>query len=145
MGATFEARQRFSDIHAHASAIEHHQRLADQALQRARVAYDEKLYSEFWEVIKETMKALDTCQNSQTAIAINIDRYLTALENRVHDFPQWYAGLRPLQDLTPLVRELSTLKKKGDSNHEFVIIREIKTQRKLSKNSVKQSDISKGR
>jgi hypothetical protein len=123
--ATLQARQRFSDIHSHAAAIEHHQWTAGQALGRARAAYEDTLYSEFWESIEEATKALEICQNSQSAIATDIDGYVTVLDGRTHDFPLWYAGLRPLQDLTPLMRELSALKRKGDSNHQFATIREM--------------------
>lgn len=126
---TLEVRQRFSDIQGHASAIEHYGVIADQALQRARIAHEEKRYGEFWEAIEEATKALDTCQSSQVAIAANIDRYVTALDQRVHDFPHWYHGLRPLQDIAPLIRELASLKKTADSSYEFASIREIRATR----------------
>lgn len=129
VAATLEARARFSDIRGHASTIQHHHMLADQALRRAHVALEEKQYGGFWESIEEATKALDMCQNSQALIAVNIERYVTALDNRTHDFPQWHAGLKPLQDLAPLTGELSKLKKKGDSSYEFASIRELRATR----------------
>lgn len=123
---TLDARWRFDDIRQQVATLEMAADDARRWLDSAAAAFEGSEYGTFWEAIDAASKALAAGRAAQASLAVDIDHYVTILQEREHDFPEWCADLSPIRDLTPSMARLVDLKKKADTHYEFASIRELR-------------------
>lgn len=126
---TSNVRRSFDDMRSQVAVLRQASADADDWLDQATGAFEGIEYGAFWEAIENASKALAAGQIAQAALATDIDFYVTSLQEREHDFPEWCTELTPLRDLRPLLDRLLALKRQADTRYEFASIREMRDTR----------------
>lgn len=124
-GVTQRARARFDEIQNGATLLHQYDAYVGACLDKAEGAFPRQ-YVGFWKEVEDASEYIGYCHKVQGDLADAIDDYVTILNGRTHDFPEWCRELPPLPDISLQMKRMAELKEQADESYEFTNIRQLR-------------------